>query len=107
MDRSKSGNVSFHPDFAKLRSLDCEYNINEERIIKLELLIDKTSVEAFFFEGMYAMTNLVYPKHEEQRYIHLFPDDDERLTINKLQITVLNSAFEKTEEVEIDPLFFY
>lgn len=62
VDRSKSGLVDFHADFKELRELGVEFDITNTREIDMEVIIDKTSIEAFFFDGMYSMTNLIFPE---------------------------------------------
>lgn len=64
VDRTYSGLTDFHEEFAALKELEVDFNIMNTRVITLEVIIDKTSVEAFFFDGMYSMTNLVYPNKE-------------------------------------------
>jgi len=56
MDRTKSGDVSFSPDFP------CVTEAPTYGIIKqLRLFIDRCSIEAFDADGKMAMTNLVFP----------------------------------------------
>ena len=57
MDRTKSGQTSFNPNFAAVTSAPIE----SQGSYTLRLLIDKCSIEAFDGEGKFAMTNLVFP----------------------------------------------
>lgn len=98
MNRTNSGDVGFHDKFGHLQGLNTDYKTVENRQVILEVIIDKSSVEAFFFDGMYSMTNLIYPD-ESQRGIEIFPDNDERITIDELFITVLKPAVPFTGNV--------
>lgn len=89
-DRRRSGLVHFNPDFARLDPVEAIYDLNSEWVVSLELLLDSSSVEAFFFEGLQTMSNLVYPSTDKQRFISLFPDDDLRLKVRKLQVTEIS-----------------
>ena len=80
VNREKSGNVDFHDKFKKLVSEHTDFDIRNARQVDMEIILDRSSVESFFFEGMYAMTNLIFPD-ELQRGLEIFPDDDERITI--------------------------
>lgn len=57
MDRTQSGISSFSKDFSCITSAPL-INGNE---IKLRLLIDKSSIEAFGNDGRFVMTNLIFP----------------------------------------------
>lgn len=57
MDRTKSGQTSFNPNFAAVTSAPIE----SQGSYTLRLLVDKCSIEAFDGEGKFAMTNLVFP----------------------------------------------
>jgi sucrose-6-phosphate hydrolase SacC (GH32 family) len=59
VDRSISGVTDFHPDFANLKSLAVDYfQVREcSRIVNIEILVDRSSVEVFFMDGLYTMTN--------------------------------------------------
>ena len=56
MDRTKSGDVSFSPDFACVTEAPIYGTVKQ-----LRLFIDRCSIEAFDAEGKMAMTNLVFP----------------------------------------------
>ena len=56
MDRTKSGNVSFSPDFPCVTEAPTYGTIKQLRIF-----IDRCSIEAFDAGGKMAMTNLVFP----------------------------------------------
>ena len=56
MDRTKSGDVSFSPDFPCVTEAPTYGTIRQ-----LRLFIDRCSIEAFDTDGKMAMTNLVFP----------------------------------------------
>jgi levanase/fructan beta-fructosidase len=56
MDRTKSGDVSFSPDFPCVTEAPTYGTIKQLRIF-----IDRCSIEAFDADGKVAMTNLVFP----------------------------------------------
>ena len=56
MDRTKSGDVSFSPDFACVTEAPTYGTVKQ-----LRLFIDRCSIEAFDADGKMAMTNLVFP----------------------------------------------
>ena len=56
MDRTKSGDVSFSPDFPCVTEAPTYGTIKQLRIF-----IDRCSIEAFDADGKMAMTNLVFP----------------------------------------------
>ncbi|TNV80153.1 hypothetical protein FGO68_gene16911 [Halteria grandinella] len=60
VDRSKSGDtLGGNPYFMELKTAETEYDCLNEREIKIEVILDASSVEAFFFDW-YSMTNLVF-----------------------------------------------
>jgi fructan beta-fructosidase len=56
MDRTRSGKVDFHKEFAATTVAPLENGT-----LTLRLLIDKSSIEVFGNGGRFAMTNLVFP----------------------------------------------
>jgi sucrose-6-phosphate hydrolase SacC (GH32 family) len=61
VDRENSGSVDFDSSFKKLKKLHGDFDIKNSKEVDMEIILDRSSVEAFFFEGMYSMTNLIYP----------------------------------------------
>ncbi|HZU27906.1 MAG TPA: glycoside hydrolase family 32 protein [Bryobacteraceae bacterium] len=57
MDRSHSGDVAFSPDFATRTEAPLELH---GAPLRLEILVDRSSVELFAQDGEVAMTNLVF-----------------------------------------------
>ncbi|QEC67290.1 glycoside hydrolase family 32 protein [Panacibacter ginsenosidivorans] len=62
LDRTKSGDTSFHKDFSSVETVHLN---NADEKIKLRILIDKSMVEVFVNDGLYAITDLVFPKHSD------------------------------------------
>ena len=65
MDRRKSGDVGFNENFPMLTWTAIESGKDE---LKLRLLVDKSSVEAFGDGGRFVMTNQVFPS---EPYTHI------------------------------------
>jgi fructan beta-fructosidase len=59
LDRRRSGDTSFHKDFASIETVQLDSAVEN---IKLRILIDKSVVEVFVNDGEYAITDLVFPK---------------------------------------------
>lgn len=91
--------VDFDPEFSTLAPLKIDYfdSRQQNREISLEVLIDRSSIETFFFEGMYAMTNLVYPKDENATGIEIFATDP-TISVKKIYITILKKSTPFSEE---------
>ncbi|CAF4355779.1 unnamed protein product [Rotaria sp. Silwood2] len=66
-DRTHSGNINFNSNFFKKfrASLDDETLITG--ILKLQLIVDRCSVEVFINGGKYTITALVFPKFASQQ----------------------------------------
>jgi fructan beta-fructosidase len=58
LDRSKSGLVSFHPEFARKPIIS---SIVKKNMYKMELFIDKQSAELFINDGDLVFTNTLFP----------------------------------------------
>jgi fructan beta-fructosidase len=58
-DRTKSGDASFHPDFAKQPST--APRISTEKAVKMHLVFDVASVELFADGGATVMTEVFFP----------------------------------------------
>ena len=63
MDRTKSGIVSFSPNFPVVTFAPIEDNYE----MKLRIFVDKSSIEIFGDDGRLAMTNLVFPSEPYNR----------------------------------------
>jgi sucrose-6-phosphate hydrolase SacC (GH32 family) len=59
VDRTKSGNVSFHPAFSGRHAGPLE--LNEQGNVRLHIFVDACSVEVFGNSGESVITDLVFP----------------------------------------------
>jgi fructan beta-fructosidase len=59
LDRSASGVVNFHADFARLQTAPIA---GQSVSLKLHLIVDRSSVELFLNDGEIVMTALVFPR---------------------------------------------
>lgn len=57
-DRTQSGNVDFHPDFAAVHRAPLVLADNQ---LDLQIVVDGLSVELFVQDGLLAMTELIFP----------------------------------------------
>lgn len=63
IDRSKSGNTSFHPEFPELIKAK---RISTDKKIDLTIIMDKTSVELFADDGLTVLTAIYFPGQSYQ-----------------------------------------
>ncbi len=69
VDRTRSGNVNFHPAFAGRHT--GPLRLDAQRRIRLHVLVDACSVEVFGNDGEMVVTDLVFPQ-PESRGVELF-----------------------------------
>lgn len=84
INRSKSGIVDFHPDFAKIISSP----ITKKSEYKINLFIDKSSVEIFLDKGVTDLAALIFPKEVYNTLIFEVPSGElliENMKIYKLK----------------------
>ncbi|HRH59630.1 MAG TPA: glycoside hydrolase family 32 protein [Chitinophagaceae bacterium] len=62
LDRTKSGNTSFHKEFSSVETATINTAADK---IQLRILIDKSIVEVFVNDGAYAISDLVFPKKND------------------------------------------
>jgi fructan beta-fructosidase len=78
IDRTKSGKLSFSDRFAKdLIYASREHTSNH---VKMQLFIDRSSIELFADDGRYVMTNLFFPNSDFNR-IEYFEDREYNMDI--------------------------
>ena len=70
VDRSASGIVNFHPDFAARHSAPLSL---VDGLLHLRLLVDANSVELFANDGRVAISDVIYP-HEGKWSVSLFAE---------------------------------
>ena len=64
IDRTKSGNTAFHPDFPGRHAAPLK--AGPDGRVKLHVLVDRYSVEVFGNDGEAAVTDLIFPSAESQ-----------------------------------------
>ena len=62
LDRSKSGNVNFHPKFSSVETADVSL---QNELIRLNILVDRSVVEVFANDGLATISDLVFPLQKE------------------------------------------
>jgi sucrose-6-phosphate hydrolase SacC (GH32 family) len=75
LDRSKSGDLSFSPKFTTLDSVAID---TQGGNLKLRVLFDRSTVEVFAQDGLYAMSNVVFPS-EKSRGVVVFAEKSKGL----------------------------
>jgi sucrose-6-phosphate hydrolase SacC (GH32 family) len=59
VDRTKSGEIDFHPEFGCAHEVAIPYVKNE---LRLQVIVDTCSIEVFIADGRDAITDLIFPK---------------------------------------------
>ena len=90
-DRSQSGLIDFHQEFAKLHSLDLK---EEFKLENIEVFIDNASIEIFINNGKYVFTELVFP---ENPLTKLSFKSDKEVQIQNFNYHSINSIWETIE----------
>jgi fructan beta-fructosidase len=72
VDRRKSGNVSFHPDFAGRHEAPARFISGE---IKLQMIVDRSSIEVFINDGEAVISDRIFPTGRKP-IIEVFAGDD-------------------------------
>lgn len=78
-DRSLSGIVDFHPDFATVHEVP--YQPQADGIVRVKLIIDVSSIEILINNGKTVITNQIFPT----RFKHLFVRDG--IQVDKLSLS--------------------
>lgn len=89
IDRSRSGAIDFHGDFA------CKHSAllkAESGIIKLHIFVDRSSIEAFANDGKIVMTDQIFPLSSSTG-IKLYAKDGS-VKVKSLTIHTLHSIFD-------------
>ncbi len=98
IDRSKCGSPSAilnDPTFSTQKDVKVEWDSHNERYAKVELVLDRMSVEAFFF-SWYSMTDMIYP-NADATGLELWSSDDTKVGVDSISIVILESVHEKKE----------
>jgi fructan beta-fructosidase len=87
-DRSHSGNVDFHESFYKQFNMLLDRETLTTGILKLQILVDRSSIELFVNGGKYTMTSLIFPKYQSNQ-IELSVEGQEIL-LNYLELAQIS-----------------
>lgn len=60
---------------SELKDIETTVDLTQAGEYNIEILVDRSSVEAFFLDGLFSATNLVYP-HLHPKGVTLFIDSD-------------------------------
>ncbi len=83
IDRSISGDVSFHNEFKDIISAD---RFSSEPMMKLKLVVDVASLELFADDGSTVLTAIYFPEKELEE-VEIIPDT--KLTISRIILSEL------------------
>lgn len=85
VDRSNSGETSFKSGFARRNKVKVDKMLKN---LEMEIFMDKASVEVFFNNGQYVMTQIIFPS-EDYNMIKIFSDN--KTEIKNFDIRKINS----------------
>lgn len=85
LDRSQSGDTSFHPQFASRES--CPVSLRDG-VLSLEIIVDRSSVEVFAQGGEASITDLIFPS-DQDRALAVFAKGG-TVTVRKLALTAIS-----------------
>ena len=89
IDRSNSGNTTFHPEFAKWLRTEVPVTIKDR--LRLRIFIDKSLVEVYANDGEVVLTAQVFPE-PSQTGIELF-SNGEKSMVNSIKVWRLRSVW--------------
>ncbi|WP_265523572.1 glycoside hydrolase family 32 protein [Oerskovia flava] len=100
VDRTRSGDVGFHPDFASVSSMPVEHHT--DGTVHLSVYVDRASVEVFAADGTRTITDQVFPDPSSLG-LALVAEGGEA-EIRSLTVTPLRASMfaEPTPTVELD-----
>ncbi|MBS0263421.1 MAG: GH32 C-terminal domain-containing protein, partial [Planctomycetes bacterium] len=93
VDRTKSGNVAFHPAFAGRHS--GPLTPDKQGRIRLRIFVDASSVEVFGNDGETVITDLVFPPDDHDRIEFFATGGPSRVA--SCQVYKLQSVWKKNE----------
>jgi fructan beta-fructosidase len=71
VDRSKSGENNFSPEFARVNKIKLDRKLEK---LDMQIFMDKASIEVFFNNGAYVMTQIIFPT-EDYSMVKIFSDN--------------------------------
>ncbi|CAF1141700.1 unnamed protein product [Adineta steineri] len=87
-DRSHSGNINFHNSFYPQFNMSLDKETLTTGILKLQIIVDRCSIELFINGGKYTMTALIFPKY--QGYQIELSIDGEDILLNYLELMLFS-----------------
>jgi len=90
LDRSKSGNVDFNPDFFPIATAKRTTGSN---IMHVKVFMDDSSIEVFVDQGITALTGVFYPT-EPMYLVRLLNVESGNVVIESATVQGLNSMFD-------------
>lgn len=91
VDRSKSGNVSFHPAFSGRHNAPARLIDGK---VSVRLLVDRSSVEVFVNDGEVVISDLIFPTNQKP-WIEAFVGD-KSAEISQARVIEIKSAWHST-----------
>lgn len=98
VDRSHSGNVTFHRNFFGLQSAPLPAHGSR---VKLHIFVDASSIEVFVNDGEWVLSCLAFPS-PDSRDIEFFGEND-GVTISALDVWALKSAWNLSAATDPHP----
>jgi fructan beta-fructosidase len=87
VDRTNSGEASFHDSFAGKH----DSNLISQKMIKFHIFVDRSSIELFGNDGESVITDLIFP-NEENKQMELFVKNGE-VKLHSLELYILKSIW--------------
>jgi sucrose-6-phosphate hydrolase SacC (GH32 family) len=91
VNRTKSAfNSTTNFEFPEDTSVNTTYNFSEN-VFTLDVIIDRSSIETFFFGGLYSITNLVLGNKDDNG-IEVVISDESKAWVDSLYVHMLSKA---------------
>lgn len=88
LDRSRSGNVNFHPLFRTHYNMTLDDQTITTGVLQLQIIVDRCSVEVFVNRGKSSMTALIFPQPSSDR-MELAMEGDGEVQMDYLEVMLL------------------
>lgn len=84
VDRTRSGKTDFKKEFSGRFSAPLKREDNPNGRIRMQIFVDRSSVEVFVNDGQVTLTNLIFPKPDSQGF-EFFGDGFRAITIRNIE----------------------
>jgi fructan beta-fructosidase len=91
IDRTKSGRIDFNPEFGK--SVSFAPRLSSMKDLKIELIVDNSSLELFADDGATVMTAIFFP-HKPYNKLNINPKE---LKFNRIRLSGLKSGWQQVK----------